>query len=283
MLTGVSSRRHGDGKQSILKIRCGIKGTSRRVVVVRSVERGLSVLIFRRSLLDLSLVVLTESSLSDSNLPLIYQSDVSVQAGRTAAPRSALMHSLQSWNESPAILISLRTPFFLGFSPSSTPVRVIGGLSPPTNSPHTGPAAYHRRKLQGWCWTSQRPGMVARGRTFHSRCFLPTCCRDRLLLIFKFKHMCLTYIINIKQSVFYCISPWFQLLKPKVTGQTVCPLSEKWLTPCQTRPLSLIGCFSWGWGFLQIKLKMIRWGQRGLSVVSYHFTPVQLSGYICQF
>lgn len=65
MLTGVSSRRHGDGKQSILKIRCGIKGTSRRVVVVRSVERGLSVLIFRRSRLDLSLVVLTESSLSD--------------------------------------------------------------------------------------------------------------------------------------------------------------------------------------------------------------------------
>lgn len=108
MLTGVSSRRHADGKQSILKIRRTAKRTSRRVVVVRSVKRDLSVLIFRRSLLDLSLVVLTESSLSDSNIPLIYHSEKWVQTGSTPAPRSALMHSLQSWNESLVFLISLR-------------------------------------------------------------------------------------------------------------------------------------------------------------------------------
>lgn len=83
MLTGVSSRCHADGKQSILKIRRTAKGTSRRVVVVRSVKRDLSVLIFSRSLLDLSLVALTESSLSDSNLPLIYHSEKWVQTGST--------------------------------------------------------------------------------------------------------------------------------------------------------------------------------------------------------
>lgn len=70
MLTGVSPRRHGDGTQSILKIRRGAPRTSRRVGVVRSVKRELSALIFRRSLLDLSLVARTESSSSDSDLPL---------------------------------------------------------------------------------------------------------------------------------------------------------------------------------------------------------------------
>lgn len=107
MLTGVSSRRHANGKQSILKIRRAAKRTSQRVVVVRSVKRDLSVLIFRRSLLDLSLVALTESSLSDSNLPLIYHSEKWVQTGSTSAPRSALMRSLQSWNESQVLWISL--------------------------------------------------------------------------------------------------------------------------------------------------------------------------------
>lgn len=106
-----SSRRHADGKQSILKIRRAAKRTSRRVVVVRSVKRDLSVLIFRCSLLDLSLVALTKSSLSDSNLPLIYHSEKWVQTGSTPPPRSTSMHSLQCWTESLVRLISLWAAF----------------------------------------------------------------------------------------------------------------------------------------------------------------------------
>lgn len=53
MLTGVSSRRHTN-EQSVLKIRRSTKRTSRRVVVVRSVKRDLSVLSFRFLTLALS-------------------------------------------------------------------------------------------------------------------------------------------------------------------------------------------------------------------------------------
>lgn len=167
MLTGVSSCRHADGKQSILKIRCTSKRTSPRVVVVRSVKRDLSVLIFRRSLLDLRLVALTESSLSDSNLPLIYHSEKWVQTGSTSAPRSALMHLLQSWNESLALLISLwvaspKHSFFSrilsikhlwqSYQRSASSICLLETLltqdtlliAVDTVSP---------RKLQEWCWT----------------------------------------------------------------------------------------------------------------------------------
>lgn len=153
MLTGVSSRRHANGKQSILKIRRTSKSTSQRVVVVRSVKRDLSVLIFRRSLLDLSLVALTESSLSDSNLPLIYHSEKWVHAGSTSAPRSALMHSLQSWNESLVLLISPRAAsskhsFFSSHSVHLATPTELSEVScqhlSPWDSPHSGHAANRR-------------------------------------------------------------------------------------------------------------------------------------------
>lgn len=134
MLTGVSSQRHADGKRSILKIRRAAKRTSRRVVGVRSVKRDLSVLIFRCSLLDLSLVALTQSSLSDSNLPLIYHSEKWVQTGSTLPPRSALMHLLNLlcvWSLREPRWSRLTTPLSLSRSVHwAPPDGVIAGQLP---------------------------------------------------------------------------------------------------------------------------------------------------------
>lgn len=165
MLTGVSSRRHADGKRSILKIRRAAKRTSRRVVGVRSVKRDLSVLIFRCSLLDLSLVARTQSSLSDSNLPLIYHSEKWVQTGSTPPPpRSALMHLLNLlsvWSLRGPRRSRLTTPLSLSRSVHRAPPDgVIAGQLPASVSLRLSSRRnrclspwllYPPRKLQEWC------------------------------------------------------------------------------------------------------------------------------------
>lgn len=159
MLTGVSSRRHADGKQSILKIRCTVKGASWRVVIVRSVKRDLSVLIFRRSLLDLSLVVLTEPCLSDSNLPLWFiihkcwsRQDVHRLPG--------VLWCTHFYPKSPAVLISLQaaSSTLLLFSPSlhHAPLTELSEVSFQHLSPHTGPTAYRR----GYCIPEEAAGVM---------------------------------------------------------------------------------------------------------------------------
>lgn len=155
MLTGVSSRRHADGKRSILKIRRAAKRTSRRVVGVRSVKRDLSVLIFRCSLLDLSLVARTQSSLSDSNLPLIYHSEKWVQTGSTPPPPGVLWCTYWiSWASDLSVgRVGVVSPLlFLSLVPSIehllTELSQVSCQHPsPWDSPHAGIAAYRR----GYC------------------------------------------------------------------------------------------------------------------------------------